>query len=443
MTIRDPGLPGRAAEWKPDMLAFGSTTGFHRRYYEVVRSLKERMGNVPVVAGGAHATFFPGDFDDRDYLDYLVVGEADSAFPQLLEALEGRRPLAGVGNLRYRTPSGIVQNPLLPLVEDLDSIPFPRRDLVIGGKPSTADKAAFCIIGRGCPYSCTYCFNHSQKALYRGLGTYVRHRSVSNVLEELKQLRQNRPGMQMIVFQDDIFVLRHDWVMEFSERYPSEVGLPFHCHVRADLVTPEIAGALRRAGCLSVKMAIESASDTLRNEVLGRKMSIETIRGACAALKDAGIRMVTQNILCIPTGTWRDDLETLELNASVKPDFVFATLLQPYPGTEIARFCRERGFLDEKTGVPDTPDSFFHGSVLKVPDRRIRERLRMIFAIAVEFPLVRRLAPLLCRLPFGALYNLLDKVWKGYCIKMRIFPYRLTPGEFARDVISYFRSNYY
>ncbi len=442
-TIRDPELERRVVDWKPDLIAFGCTTGFHRQYFTVAEKLKGKLGHIPIVIGGAHATFFPEDFDHSPFLDYLVAGEADAAFPQLLQALEGTRPFAEVGNLRYRKDGEILQNPLLPLVEDLDSIPFPRRDLLAGYRQSTAGKAAFCITGRGCPYSCTYCFNHSLKKLYAGLGPYIRRRSVGNVIEELVELRDSSPGLQMIVFQDDTFVLGHDWVREFCARYPLEVGLPFHCHVRANHVTPEIARVIAKAGCLSVKMAVETADDRARNEILGRSMDLETISSACRSLKDAGIKFVTQNILCIPTCTYETDVRTLEFNARVRPDFTFATLLQPYPGTEIARFCEENGFLDRSSQAPDTPDSFFHASVLDLPDRKRRERLRALFALSVEFPPLRWCTGFLTRLPLGGLYSFMDKIWKGYCIKQRIFPYRLTLGEYFRDVVSYFRSNYY
>ncbi len=443
LTIRDPRLPDSITEWKPDLVAFGCTTGFHRKYHEVAREIRRRLPGIPIACGGAHATFFPEDFDDRDYIDYLVKGEADLAFPELLEALEGRRAFEDVGNLRYRAGGGIRQNPLLPLVEDLDSLPFPDRDLITAYRPSTARRAAFCITGRGCPYDCTYCFNHRLRDIYDGLGRYVRRRSVGNVIEELVRLRDTSPGLEMIVFQDDTFVLGRDWVMDFCERYPSEVGLPFHCHVRANHMTPELAGALSAAGCLSVKMAVETVDDRARNEILGRKMDIETIRRACAALREAGIRFVTQNILCIPTCSLEDDLRTLSFNAAEGPDFTFATLLQPYPGTEICRFCEENGYLEDGWEARRTPDSFFHGSVLDLPDRNRRVRLRSLFALSVEFPLVRRCAAFLSALPLGRLYSLLDKLWKGYCIKRRVFPYRLTAGEYARDIVSFFRSNYY
>ncbi len=236
--------------------------------------------------------------------------------------------------------------------------------------------------------------------------------------------------------------MKREWVFEFCRVYTERIGLPFHCHLRANLVDDDITEELKKAGCVSVKMVIESASDRLRNGVLNRNMSRETIEKACIAVKDAGIVLVTQNILGIPTGTLEDDLETLSLNCSIEPDFAFATLLQPYPKTEICKFCIENGFMEEKDSA-DAPDSFFDCSILRIPDRNRRERLRKLFALAIEYPMLRDNIGTFINLPLDPVYDIMDKLWKGYCIKQREFPYKLSAAEYIRSVITYFRSRYY
>jgi anaerobic magnesium-protoporphyrin IX monomethyl ester cyclase len=433
--LNNSDLNRMAEDFHPDLIAFGSTTGFHRKYLKQVEPVRMRLG-VPAVMGGAHPTYFPEVLCENPWLDYAVRGEAELAFPMLLQALQGEIPFSSVGNLIYREAGKIIQNPLLPLVEDLDSIPFPKRDMV----PGANRKAVFCITGRGCPYGCTYCFNHTSRKLYSGLGKYCRRRSPENVIEEIVEIRSHNPELQMVVFQDDIFILDHDWVRKFARQYKEAVNLPFHCHLRANLVTEEITDVLAGAGCISVKMAVESVNPTVLNDVLGRGLTVETIEAACRAVKRSGIRLVTQNILGIPTTTLEDDLETLRFNCKVKPDFAFATLMQPYPKTEIARFCLEKGFID---GSETIPDSFFDDCVLKMDDTDRTKRLRQLFALSIEFRLFRAMLPMLLKLPFDGLYSFLDKLWKGYCIKQREFPYKLTLREYAESVLSYFRSRYY
>ena len=439
LTERD--LRRTAEAFGPDVIAFGSTTGFHKAYLRVIRSLRESTGAVTVM-GGAHPTFFPGILEEEPSLDYVIRGEAEEAFPALLDAVAGLRDLSTVGNLRYRGDGGIVETTMLPLIDDLDSVPFPDRGMLSRYGDRVNTRTAFVITGRGCPFDCSYCFNHAYRDLYAGLGRAYRRRSVDNVLGEIEDLRNQYRKLQMVIFQDDIFIIDEDWVIDFCERYRGRIGLPFHCHLRANLVTPRIARALADAGCISIKMAIEAADDRLRNEVLHRGMSRETIVSACDAVRGAGIVLVTQNILGIPTSTLEQDLETLALNIRCRPDFAFATLMQPYPGTRINEFCRERGLLDESVSE-SLPDSFFDGSIIRISDPVGRNRLRKLFALSVEFPLVRRLLPRLLRLRLDPLYDLADKIWKGYCIKQREFPYRLSLREYAAGVASFFRSRYY
>ena len=419
----------------PDILAFGTTTGFHRKYSEVVKSLKEATG-VLTIMGGAHPTFFPEVLSENSWLDYAMRGEAETAFPQFLEALEGRRSIGEVGNLLYRENGQIRENQILPLVEDLDTIPFPYRDLL----PGANRKAVFCITGRGCPYDCSYCFNQSFRQMYSGLGKYCRRRSVGNVINELKELKGGNTELQMIIFQDDIFILDHNWVREFCRKYSIEIALPFHCHLRANLVTDEIMGLLAGAGCISVKMALETASPRLRKEVLNRDLSTEELLNACRAVKESGIMLVTQNILGIPTGTLEDDLDTLRLNYEIHPDFAFATLMQPYPRTKISEFSKEQGLLSDDDYIPD---SFFDDCILNLPDNDRRKRLRQLFALSIEFKPIRFMLKTLIRLPLDCLYGFLDKLWKGYCIKQREFPYKLSFREYVSSMLTYFRSRYY
>ncbi len=439
--LNEQDLLGTVAEFVPDVVAFGCTTGFHRKYIEVLERIKSESDVVSVM-GGAHPTFFPEILEETPDLDYVIIGEAEEAFLQLLEAIEGKRNFESVGNLRFISEGNVIQNPLLPLCEDLDSIPFPDREMLNRYEGKLNRKAVFVITGRGCPYDCSYCFNHSFNDLYRGLGRMCRRRSVENVIREIDEIKKIDPELQMIIFQDDIFILEREWVFEFCRLYTERIGLPFHCHLRANLVDDEITGELKKAGCISVKMAIESASDRLRNDVLNRNMSLDVIKNACRAVKEAGIVLVTQNIMAIPTGTLDDDLETLDLNCAIQPDFAFATLLQPYPRTAIGRFCVENGFMESEDST-DAPDSFFDCSILRIPNREKRERLRKLFALAIEYPMLRDNIDTLINLPLDPVYDIMDKIWKGYCIKQREFPYSLTAGEFIRNVITYFRSRYY
>ena len=175
LALNSRNIVSEAEEYEPDLIAFGATTGFHRKYLELLKPLKERLG-TPVVIGGSHPTFFPEVMEENLWLDFAIRGEADIAFPLFLKAFSDEIPFSDTGNMIYREKGKIIESNLLPLIEDLDSIPFPKRNLL----PNANRKAIFCITGRGCPYNCTYCFNHTSREMYKGLGRYCNFFSFSS-----------------------------------------------------------------------------------------------------------------------------------------------------------------------------------------------------------------------------------------------------------------------
>ncbi|MCK5132221.1 MAG: cobalamin-dependent protein [Candidatus Sabulitectum sp.] len=122
LSLTGGSIEQEIGEFDPDVIGFGSTTGFHRQYLKLVKPIRETLG-IPVIMGGAHPTFFPEVMDENPWLDFAMRGEADHSFPLFLDALEGKMLLEDVGNLIYRKSGEIVHNPILPLVKDLDSIP--------------------------------------------------------------------------------------------------------------------------------------------------------------------------------------------------------------------------------------------------------------------------------------------------------------------------------
>ena len=322
----------------------------------------------------------------------------------------------------------------------LDELPFPDRDLLYNVHPaSRRNKIRPFITGRGCPYSCTYCFNKAYRDLYRGLGKAMRRRSVEDVIREIKAVRKRYP-LEFITFMDDTFILNRQWLQEFAVRYKAEVGLPFWCQVRADLVTDEMMALFKDAGCVSVSFGLEAGNDRLRNAILNRAMSREQILEASRIFRRHGIAFMTNNMLGLPTGSLETDFETLELNVQCRPSYANVFLFQPYPKTELGEWaCREgwmTGSFDDLSGSVSDDTILRFGS--KSEKRQI-ENLQKLFALAVEFPFLVPLVKLLIKLPRNKLFWLVYKIWKGYAIKRRMFPFRLTPREYVSAAWQYMR----
>ncbi len=233
---------------------------------------------------------------------------------------------------------------------------------------------------------------------------------------------------------------RARWLEEFAEKSPGAVGLPFFCNVRANLITPEIVKTLKQAGCASVGMGIEAGNDELRNRILKRNMSKEQIITACQTIREAGIHLISTNMLGLPGGSLAADFETLDLNVECRPSYANTFLFQPYPGTELGEYARAFGYSGET--FDDIDESAWERSVLKFAseeEKRRIETLQKLFALTVEVPSLRPLTKQLIKLPNNRLYWLAHKLWKGYVIKKRIHPHHLSPREYVQVIAHYMK----
>jgi len=428
-------------DFQPDVLCLSLITGQHPLFFQAAGKIKKAFPKISVLAGGPHPTFYP-ECIHENVLDAVCRGEGETALPAMVNGLAETGSLpATLQNWWIKRPDGsVIKNDVGPLLDDLGRLPQPDRAMFDRAQPGVLRRTVYVMTSRGCPYQCSYCFNHAYNKLYDGKGRLCRRRSVGSVLEEIGGLKRRYP-LQIIVFQDDTFNLDRQWLAEFAERYPLETGVPFHCHLRADLLDSETAAMLRRAGCLSVKLGLESGRDHVRNGILNRGMSLEQFETACALLRKSGIRFATENILAIPGSTFEDDLCTYGINRRVRPQHSFATLMQVYPRTRIAEFAAKSGCAEALAN--DFPHTFYEDSAMSLEHKVARGRLRALFALGVSLnvpvPVIRVLAGFRLR----GFYEFIDRLWKGYCLRFRIYPYRQSVFDFMRETAEYLRNKHY
>lgn len=426
LAVLDQGVQKAIAavrSFDPDILAY-SISSFNADKYFAINALLKPHSRALSVFGGAHPTFFP-ECIERQGVDAVCIGEGDHAFVQFLDTL-GSEAVYGTPNFWLKRPDGaIVRNPVGRLEEDLDALPFPDRELLFQHSFLLRNlPIRLFFAGRGCPFNCTYCFNHQLHRLYRGKGRILRTKSVGYLLREVKDITQRLPT-RFIRFQDDIFGLDQDWLAEFAERYPREVGIPFSCQTRPNVVTPEFCQRLKAAGCHSLALGLEAGSERIRREVLGRKMSDQQIASALHAAKSSGLKIKGLNILGNPGETLEDIRKTLRMNQDGRVDFAEATICQPYPGTRLNQYCQEHGYL---TGENTRWEPMFSSSILNLPQGFKQELVvyQRMFQLMVVFPGLERFVPLLVSINRSALGRLLiDALYRityGLHNQGRIFP---------------------
>jgi anaerobic magnesium-protoporphyrin IX monomethyl ester cyclase len=341
----------RLAATSPDLIAFSSTTHLFPHVRKWAGWAKECRPDTLAICGGAHATIDPQDALLSSPLDLICLGEGEEALAELCAALEEGRDYRHVASLWVKEAGGVIRNPVRPLVEDLDSLPFPDRDIF--------DPADFCeqqhergtlMASRGCPYNCSYCSNHVQKGVYPNPEKYVRFRSVDNVMQEVHRIIAADAGrsLKYIRFDDDILTLDREWFGALAARYREEVDLPFICNSRANILDEETARLFAGAGCSVICMGIESGNGRIRREVLNRPMPEERIVKAFRSCRANGIKTVSTNMIALPGEGTAELLDTVKLNARARPDCMQVSTFHPYPHTRLYERCREEGLLSER-----------------------------------------------------------------------------------------------
>ena len=423
-----------ARDWQPGIVGYSVFTGSQRFYCDLNLRIKQEVPAVVSAFGGPHPTFFP-ELIEQPGVDAVCIGEGEGAMLDLAAAVEAGRLLTGINNWWFKHDGGVEQNPVRPLEANLDLLPFPDRDLLFQEDGfARQNSIKHFMTSRGCPYECTYCFNHALAKIYGVKHNRLRQMSVGRVIEEVRSVRDRYP-LQFVVFVDDLFIIHAEWLRELAGRFPGEVGLPFFCNVRANLVTPEKVMLLKQAGCASVGMGLETGNEKLRNGILRRNLSDRQLIEASRLIREAGIQILTNNLLGLPGGTLEDDFETLALNHACRPGYASAFLYQPYPRTELGEYARQHGYA--QGSVDEIDDSAWERSVLTFAspaEKRQIENFNKLFALAVEWPRLTGPVRRLIRLPRNRLYRLAFKLWRGYAIKNRIHPYRPSPRELVRTV---------
>jgi anaerobic magnesium-protoporphyrin IX monomethyl ester cyclase len=372
--------------YAPDLLAFTLASSDYGWFKQCVSEMRRDKLDMPIMVGGPHATFFPELIEEND-VDFVFRGEAEDSLEEFLYSygdMDKRRSLKGIW---AKGEDGTVfKNDLRQLREDLDALPFPDRSIYYdkySALKARAEKRFF--TSRGCPYECAFCHNTALLQLYKGKGKYVRRFSRERVIREIQAVR-DRYVLKIVTFVDDLFCQDIDWLRGFLKIYKKEIGLPFKCYVRADMMTEELVRILKESGLYSIAFGVESGDEKIRMDILNKRVKDADLARCALLLHKWGIRFTTFNIFGTPTETVEDAFKTVEFNIRIKADFPWASILSPYPMTEITRLAKKLNLLPDDFSFSKLPSSYFHVSPLELPDKYVFENIQKIFYFAVRYP---------------------------------------------------------
>ena len=342
-------------KFRPQLICFSAVTTEFAFNKEIAAWLKSRYPGIFILVGGNHVTLNPDDAFPGPF-DAACIGEGEYPTLELVRAIGRRADITGIANLWVKTPDGIVKNPPRPFLENLNELPFPDRDIWSAWVDEQPGNYIPILLGRGCPYNCTYCCNHALRRV--ATGAYVRFRSPENIISELENICAKDTVHSDFYLEVETIAANPKWAIglcgqlaSFNKTVARPVTYRVNMRVHPNLDYEALFGAFVRANISHVNIGLESGCERIRTEVLDRHYSNEDIVNATNCARRHGLKFSLLNMIGIPGETAADFQETIRMNRLCFPDSCELQIFYPYPGTALHALA-----VREKL-IPSNPDT--------------------------------------------------------------------------------------
>jgi len=345
-------------KFRPDIIGISCMTPSFPKACGIAKDIKNNF-DTPVVFGGIHPTTLPEETLKNEFIDFVIMGEGEFAFVDLLKALSGEMELSRVLGLGYKENGKIKLNPPRPLIEDIDSLPLPSRHLFskwyFQRQPSIRGQwfSLTNVIGsRGCPFNCSYC---ASKVMF---GRRVRYNSPKRVVDEIEHVVK-KYKLDGVTFSDDTFSISPQRVHEVCRLINKrKLNIKWRVQMRVDTVTDEIARELKESGCVQADLGVESGSPRIL-KILNKGTTPEQAVEAFRILRKHGIKTCATFMIGNPTETMEDVEKTRRLAHKLNADYVQFFITIPYPGTPMySEISRKRPEIKKISY-----DKYHHGGI--------------------------------------------------------------------------------
>jgi radical SAM superfamily enzyme YgiQ (UPF0313 family) len=358
--------------FKPQIIAFYAVSTEYYFITRIAKYIKNYFPEIYLIIGGPFVTMNPEGVLEN--YDSLCIGEGEMPMVELASQLETNLNPSNILNLWIRHGLEIERNLTRPFLQNLDILPFPDREMWKDWIEDPNSERLTLLLGRGCPFECTYCSNYALKKVASGL--YARYRSPENIIGEIKELIKQNPNMKEIYFEIETIAANYEWVIEFCHElqlfnktinqrlsYGANIRITPNMHLR------EIFHNLKQSNFKHINIGVESGSEKLRSEVLNRNYSNEDIVNATNLIKENGLQVYFYSLIGLPGETLNDFKETIKLHRKCLPDAVDNAIFYPYPGTKLYSLCKEQGFMKQSIST----DIERVKSILNMPDFNSKE----------------------------------------------------------------------
>ncbi len=334
----------RIKTFEPDIIGISTFTTFAYLLPLLVPMLRSACPKAWIIVGGPHASAVrKGVFDDVD-IDILVPGEGEIALKQIIESFPERESLQNINGIYWKDKSGeVIQNPgLLPMIENLDELPFPAYDLIDLPRywkhqsiaPIVRRKYASLVSSRGCPYQCMWC--HSI------FGRRIRMHSAERVVDEIEYLGKEY-NITDFEFLDDNFNFNSKRVIEIAElihKRGLKTEIAFPTAIRGDLATQEVIDAMHSIGTYLCGYSLETGSPRLQKFTC-KRLDIPKFLNAVEMTAKKNIYITGFCMMGFPTETEEELQQTIDVACKSRFHTASFFTVTPFPGTPLFEWVKE------------------------------------------------------------------------------------------------------
>ena len=316
--------------------------------HKIATVIKKHMPHIFTVVGGVHVSALPEQtLEEFENFDAGIAGEGEEAMLELADRLMRNDGIEDVRGAVFRENGKVRVNERRLPIKNLDSLPFPARQLLniplYKGQSHRGFSRGFLNIteimtSRGCPNRCIFCASDVV------MGGSVRFRSADSVKREIAQCVE-RYSFNHFTVSDDTFTLKEDRLYDICDEFARR-RISWNCNARVWPLSRKMLSKMAKSGCKGISFGVESGSPRIL-KLIKKNVTIEQIREAFAWSKEAGIKLVEANIIIgsHPSETKEDISMTQALLSSISPDIVMISVMVPYPGTEVYNIMREKRLL--------------------------------------------------------------------------------------------------
>jgi radical SAM superfamily enzyme YgiQ (UPF0313 family) len=336
---------------KPDVIGVSCIYTAHSAdAHALAKIIKTTSPKYTVIFGGAHASAYSEKIIEDNNVDIVVRGEGEMTLHEIIVRMQENKPLTDIAGTTQRHNGKVVVNAPRDLIQDLDVLPFPARDLMeyeqffeVYQKRTNylmRDRAITMISSRGCPMDCVYC---AVKTIY---GRTWRGRSAKNVVDEIEYLIKMY-NIGEVHFLDDSMAVNKKRLHEIcDELIQRKVDIKWTTPngIAIWQLDEPLIKKMKKAGCYRLTFGLESGNrETLK--FIGKGYSLERAKELIAYCQKIGLWSLGTFIIGFPDEPMESIQETIAYALSSKLDFAVFYTATPFPGTRMHEIFQEKGLL--------------------------------------------------------------------------------------------------